>query len=644
MFKIWVVEDNPTLKDSIADMLFYMFGPQLEGTISWDVIGTAKDAIGWIIAAKREELPNVAIIDVALEEEAEESKAPELVGSDPDTRGFLVASTLQFYSEANSRIVLYTGNEAVRTFRDKFLLLPEGLKARGIRPLLKIEQKSERSAEKQIQEWISHELRPFSEGAMKKRGRCGDEAREIQAAILELQDFAAKEQALSAQLDPVRRQAVKIRDAYLNTPETDQFEQNCFLDVSLINQSLDARPDDCIDGLRLAFKRSRGWPLDDWTRSVAPLAYDLATEIARTYRLYYREAERELRELQGRSWYDELRVVAPVEFGHIDWFARRFGSPKHTITDCHEALKTVMSLLDLVDHSASLARAFLTLRPGKNDGERRRPTTVFAHACHGWVHSGDWPREGLYPAHDDSDLKQRYLAEEVGALGDGGFRRLHLPEPSLRRIVRHGQTLDPERPLHAFAEDWSRRHPECPRKEWELDPAQFFTDQGWRVKECWEDTEIDQRPSAVLLDWKYLFKCPPYTVLATAPHSSADDDASVMERVVRCDGFHEPRIILTWCGAGSKLNITLAYDLVVDDPIDATLEGVKGSLTSALQGFRCWGALEAISTSRKDGCVYRSTFHIRPKKHSAARHGKCEITLTVRTYHDRVLGWEGESA
>ena len=137
----------------------------------------------------------------------------------------------------------------------------------------------------------------------------------------------------------------------------------CRLDRSMIAQAEERQrrdPGSGISELRQAFAEgaSDGWALEQWSQKIEPLVDQFEAD----YRPAMDRHRQCLREvvggLEGRDWYTGLRHVAPIEFRRLESFADDDAGSSEA---CSAAILSILSLLSCVDHTASLARAFLHL-------------------------------------------------------------------------------------------------------------------------------------------------------------------------------------------------------------------------------------------------------------------------------------------
>lgn len=629
MYKLWIVEDDADTQDPLHQSLTDALGRSKGGLAEWEVFDTAKDVIERCFAclSSGDAFPDVAIVDASLEHDSEED-ALHFVGDKPQRRGFIVAAALQAFSKGKTILVIYTGNQVVKHFKSEFLSIPHELSNKGVRPLLTIEDKADANPTEMLIGWIRTAVRQLSERAVKDRGHDELATPALMSVVTRLQDMLAAEREMDRMLEPLFDEVQRLEADYEKASTSERDATDCFLDVSQLAEArASRRPATRLHKLYEAFLdgASTGWVVDRWKVDIEPRANQLRLECAKALSDSRLEVQHLLKLIQASGWYSNLGELAPFEAHLLNSFA---SGSERTLEDCLQALNSMLSLLDLADHTASLARAFLSME--SSPGAGTVPTTVFAHACHGWSHRGLWQYPVPYPT--DVATREQYLEAELGGNGgaDFSFQRLVLPEASLKRIKEYGESLDPYQPLNAFATAWCNRASGC-RQQWEREPKQYFLDYWGLGEEKWDDTCHEQKSEPLLTDWWYLFN----------PTDSLISEMMGLKKPLP-DLPPPSQILVTWRNRGRKASVRFVFETASHlNRLD--LAAPRGDLTKALRKFLQWGSLEIVCTSDRNvsKLTYADGEHNCTEIPAIDVAPRFEMELTIVNYSRRML-WREE--
>jgi hypothetical protein len=263
-----------------------------------------------------------------------------------------------------------------------------------------------------------------------------------------------------------------------------------------------------------------------------------------------------------------------MECATIEWFSRGFGLPKHSAAACRTALTELMSLLGSVDHTASLARAFLHL---SGNGGDRVPTTAFAHACHQWSRPQHWTYGVDYNVSNED--RQHYLAQELDLESGGPFPKLLLPECSRKQIVDLGKELNAEFPLVGFATNWNTS---AINRYWLDDPKRRLREFGWDAEWDAECATPEPKGIDVLTDWNSLF---------------AERDSLIREVMTVAETGDPSRVVVTLREGRKWVSVRFEFNKVFTKAAINLKVLCGGGTTAVLRKFLNWGELIVISTT-----------------------------------------------
>jgi hypothetical protein len=586
-------------------MLADTFGFRDVATASWELFTTAKAAIDALFSKK---WPDIALVDVNLTQ-PEDNEAPDTVGEHADTRGLVVAAALQSLSCKRPIVVLYTANQQVEGIQSRVLAIPPVLEKRGVRPLIQIEHKAAKSAPEAVLTWIEREIRRQAETRIKALGSGSTESKELCEVMLRLQE-APPAPALLAQ---VWEAVHKLKTSFAELPG----ERRCRLDRSMIahaEKQRCRRPDAGIAELRQAFAdgASDGWALEQWKQKIEPLVDQFEAELEPAVNSHRKNLREVVKALRGRDWYGGLRYLAPIEFRRLEAFAEDdVGSSEA----CSAAILKILSLLSCVDHTASLARAFLHLSV---DGGDRVPTTAFAHACHQWSRPQHWTYGVDYNVSDE--VREHYLAQELGLESGGPFPKLLLPERSRKHIVDLGKEFNAEFPLVGFATNWNTL---AINRYWLDDPKRRLREFGWDAEWAEECAVPEPKGIDVLTDWNLLF---------------ADRDSLIREVMTVAEAGDPSRVVVTLRDGRKRVSVRFEFDKVFTKAAINLKVQCGGGTTAVLRKFLNWGELMVISTTPNG--IYQARRGVDPTQLENFSGTPFQVELTLTNYNETRLTGE----
>jgi hypothetical protein len=501
-FRLWVIDDYQ--KGDLHNALERALGPadNQEALAEWKIIPAAT----WAVERMRTgEWPHVALIDLNfVNQEAQEK--PSVVGSIAASRGFKVASALRHYSNGRARFILYTGNEKAQAFYRDFIELPHGLSNVGVEPLFEVRDKASEDTWLDVVGWLHSETTVLARQCLQYSGLPSS------AIGPTLCDLLGRTRELVAGIRAVQALYDRLLDAehmYRELDEDECIRAGFKPKWSALTKGRNDLGDDplrAIDALAdfFSYRDVEAWTASGstgkWLADLWSNEFQVCLNSLPNLREELKRKERAFADrLQGElttQWYGWMRRYVPFEARGLesyDGFTSTAGVAG--------ALETIIRLVEDVDSNFTLARVIKDLKVGS----RRRPTTIMAHACHGWDHADVWPYPNLPYKPVDTTMEERYLEIELGekpfdpAADDaalGAIVPVLLPQTTICRIKSQGEVLNRKTPLVAF----SRNKKGYENDFWTPVPHEWFG-KHYGYAAITSSGTADR----LLTDWFYLF-------------------------------------------------------------------------------------------------------------------------------------------
>ena len=566
---IWVVEDE--LAPHIERALDHELGPN--GTCAnYEVFPDPMEPIKRCEAASNpEELPDITLIDVNFDSR---STSGVMVDVDDDAKGFVVAAQLKHYAESLEKkfwtYKIYTGNENVRT---KYRWLYEN--PFNNPALLPIQQKGAAVEPFDVTHWIREESHKLA----RMRLRDVDEdlsvlCRVVDETKLSLQGLWSEEWSacLADFRSTVQPEVVGFIEGWSKAVEgePDLVKKN-FLPLQRLKAAATS------GAVMTALALAEGDKIAELSEILVGRIAEYSEKYASLILNTMKKVDNKTKAFVDDKTFDAyFRPLFPFEAWEIE------GSyDPETIV---RALRGILDILgETVDHTYNLARAFKFLRVPEST--ETLPVTVFAHACHKWVHKDKWFLGFPMPiAEKDQELllREELCFTEVGEK-ERRVLKVSLPKETRDRIMEDGERGSNSGglvafPLNDFAKFSSKDH-------WIQCPMDYVKAHLNIEAKCEPQSFSSRRE--VLTDWRRVF--------------GAGEQIGILQKIISEDKITRISDVLVRYD-DALARVGLIFDFEVTDYLHRIdLREPSGGFTSTLREFWGWGKV-VLYTNTENAC------------------------------------------